>query len=140
MDLAPVLLLVFLLAAVATVAISVLVQQSMSSEPTDPRDADRFGELRVRREREMRLSDDAGPATNGHLGDEDGGPLPPEAEFRQARAGELEEIARRERQYAERAEAEARRLREWADNAGPAPTERQARRRRAGIAPEDLDY
>ncbi|HEX6196189.1 MAG TPA: hypothetical protein VFZ37_09770 [Jiangellaceae bacterium] len=131
MDPAHVALLVFLLLAVATVAISVLVQQYLSSEPKDPRDTERVNELRA-----PEPDDDIG----GPLSHADAGSLTRGADYRRARAEELEAVARRERQHADRAEAAARRLREWDDEAGPAPSEQRARRRRAAARPEDFAY
>jgi hypothetical protein len=135
MDPAPVILLIFMLVALATVAISLVVQQYSSrrstylGNPDQPRDLgprNGPGESHLTEDTDEDMAD---PADNGLA--------IRELERRAARAEELEAIARRERQYAERAEEEARRLRDWD---GPAPTERQARRRRAGVAPEDLDY
>jgi hypothetical protein len=63
-------------------------------------------------------------------------------EVYEAQADELEARAHRERLEAQRAEAEARRLRRTAAGEPPPQTPEQStpRRRQAGISPEDMDY
>lgn len=63
-------------------------------------------------------------------------------EVHEAQADELEAQATRERLEAQRAEAEARRLRRTAAGEPPPATPERStrRRRRAGVSPEDLDY
>lgn len=133
-------LLIFVVAAVATVVISVVVQQYTSRRSTYLADPSRLGNLRTGHGRaEKLLPGEAGRNTtiDGHHGD--GSPPTPEDALREARAEELEAVADRERRHAERAEAEARRLREHGDETlGPAPKDQRARR--AGVAPDDLDY
>lgn len=127
-------LLIFVIAAVATVVISIAIQQYSSKRSTYLADPSQLGDIG-----ERRPSD--GAVSNPTFDDEhvDGSTPTPEDERLAARAEQLEAVADRERQYAERAEAEARRLRgQGDDNLGPAPNEQRARR--AGIATDDLDY
>lgn len=126
-------LLVFLVAAVATVAISLHVQQRSSTESTriQPSQLRELGhEHREDTGRSSTAFSDQRNVDAVHAREE---------ELREARAARLEAVADRERRRAERAEAQARRLRESEDDGlGPAP--RDMRARRAGVAPDDLDY
>lgn len=127
-------LLVFLVAAVATVAISLVVQQRSSTKSTHTAHPSQLREFGHRHP-----SEDTGPDSTTSDEQRGGSPSTRMEKLREARAAQLEAVADRERRYAERAEAQAQRLRESElDELGPAP--RDTRARRAGVAPDDLDY
>lgn len=134
-------LLIFVLAAGITVAVSVIVQHRRSRRWSHGNHVGQVSDLGTgHRAVERRPPADAREGSTGPADTRDGDTRTREASLREARADELEAVADRERRYAERAEAEARRLRGRDDSGVRRQPPSDPPARRAGVAPEDLDY